>query len=151
MGDNATKGFILRSVFEIIPEFIKEPKDLLLVLLRRHYLGMRIPPIIDEYFIQLLQQNEMFKEWPLDAIVPDRQAFFAFLQERWPVFLNSLTQKGDIAREEPRYGLRFSGPALYPLIMRKFAYIDDLFLEGLLHACEKIQIPKNLDTWHHLH
>ncbi|HOM97470.1 MAG TPA: BREX-3 system phosphatase PglZ, partial [Acetomicrobium sp.] len=72
LGDNATKGFILRSVFEIIPEFIKEPKDLLLVLLRRHYRGIRIPSIIDEYFIQLLQQNEMFKEWPLGAIVPDR-------------------------------------------------------------------------------
>lgn len=146
LGDNATKGFILRSVFEIIPEFIKEPKGLLLVLLRRHYRGMRIPSIIDEYFIQLLQQNEMFKEWPLDAIVPDRQAFFAFLQERWPVFLNSLTQKGDIACEESSsYGLRFSGPALLPFDHEEIRiYIDDLFLEGLLHPvpCEETQIPK---------
>ena len=61
LGDNATKSFILRSVFEIIPEFIKEPKDLLFVLLRRHYLGMRIPPIVDEYLIQFLNRMRCSK------------------------------------------------------------------------------------------
>ena len=146
LGDNATKGFILRSVFEIIPEFIKEPKDLLLVLLRRHYLGMRIPPIIDEYFVQFLQQNEMFKDWPLDIIVSDRQAFFAFLQERWPIFLNTLALKGNEVCEDPsRYGLRFSGPALLPFDHEEIrVYIDDLFLEGLLHPvpCREAQLPK---------
>ncbi|WP_286973822.1 BREX-3 system phosphatase PglZ [Acetomicrobium sp. UBA5826] len=146
LGDNATKSFILRSVFEIIPEFIKEPKDLLLVLLRRHYLGMRIPPIVDEYLIQFLQQNEMFKDWPLDIIVSDRQAFFAFLQERWPIFLNTLALKGNEVCEEPsRYGLRFSGPALLPFDHEEIrVYIDDLFREGLLHPvpCREAQLPK---------
>ena len=78
LGDNATKGFILRSVFEIIPEFIKEPKDLLLVLLRRHYLGMRIPPIIDEYFIQLLPTKRNVQRVALRCHSSDRQAFLHF-------------------------------------------------------------------------
>ena len=30
-----------------------------------------------------------FKDWPLRAIVPDRGAFFDFLQERWALFVNS--------------------------------------------------------------
>ena len=38
LGDNATKEFVLRHVFEIAPELIKQPSDLLRVLLRRHYL-----------------------------------------------------------------------------------------------------------------
>ena len=41
---------------------------------------MRIPPIVDEYLIQFLQQNEIFKDWPLDIIVSDRQAFLHFFK-----------------------------------------------------------------------
>lgn len=38
MGDNATKEFALRHVFEIAPELIKQPSDLLRVLLRHQQL-----------------------------------------------------------------------------------------------------------------
>ena len=54
LGDNATKEFVLRHVFEIAPELVKQPSDLLRVLLRRHYRGQRIPTDLDERFIQLL-------------------------------------------------------------------------------------------------
>jgi len=80
-------------VFGIAPELIKQPSDLLRVLLRRHYGGQRIPAILDERFIQVLRQNGLFEDWPLEAIIPDAQAFFAFLQERWPVFLDSLQSR----------------------------------------------------------
>lgn len=43
LGNNATKDFVLRHVFEIAPELIKQPSDLLRVLLRRHYRGQGIP------------------------------------------------------------------------------------------------------------
>ena len=61
LGDNATKEFALRHVFEIAPELIKQPSDLLRVLLRRHYRGQRIPDILDERFIQLLRQSNIFR------------------------------------------------------------------------------------------
>jgi len=94
LGDEATKDFILRHVFEIAPELIKEPKDLLGVLLRRHYRQeQQIPAILDERFIRVLRQKEEFKNWPLEVIVPDSQEFFAFLQERWPVFLSYLAKQ----------------------------------------------------------
>jgi hypothetical protein len=86
LGDNATKEFVLRHVFEIAPELIKQPSDLLRVLLRRHYRGQRIPTILEERFIQLLRQGNAFDDWPLETLVPDREAFFVFLQERWPIF-----------------------------------------------------------------
>jgi hypothetical protein len=47
LGENATKEFVLRHVFEISPELIKQPSDLLRVLLRRHYQGRRIPTLLD--------------------------------------------------------------------------------------------------------
>jgi len=87
LGDNATKDFILRYVFEMTPELIKEPSDLLRMLLRRHYQAQYVPAILDERFIQLLQRDVRFQGWPLERIVPDREAFFGFLQERWPHFV----------------------------------------------------------------
>lgn len=65
LGDNATKEFILRHVFEIAPELVKQPSDLLRVLLRRHYRGERVPRDLDDRFVQLLQQSGLFEKWPL--------------------------------------------------------------------------------------
>ena len=65
-------------------------------LLRRHYRGQRIPADLDERFIQLLRQSSFFDDWPLETLVTDREAFFAFLQERWPIFLDREAAKGDV-------------------------------------------------------
>ena len=86
LGDNATKEFILRHVFAVAPELIKQPTDLLRVLLRRHHQGWRVPSLLNERFIQLLRQSSVFEDWPLEALVADREAFFTFLQERWRYF-----------------------------------------------------------------
>lgn len=135
LGDNATKEFILRHVFEIAPELIKEPSDLLRTLLRRHYRGLRIPAILDERFIQVLRQNGLFQDWPLETIVPNAQAFFAFLQERWPVFLDLLPTSTDntIHKGALDHVLKYPGPALLPFEHDDVRiYIVNLFLEGML-------------------
>ena len=71
LGDNATRDFVLRHVFGVAPELIKEPGDLLRVLLRRHYRGQAVPAIFDDRFMQLVRQQTRFQEWPLERIVPD--------------------------------------------------------------------------------
>ena len=76
LGDNATKEFILRHVFEIVPERIGKPSDLLRLLLRHHYQGQRIPALLMEHVIQLLRRREDLDDWPLETILPDREAFF---------------------------------------------------------------------------
>lgn len=68
LGDNATVKFVLRHVFDIAPELIKEPSDLLCVLLRRHHREQRIPSLLDEQFVQLLRQQDGFGYWPLETI-----------------------------------------------------------------------------------
>jgi hypothetical protein len=150
LGDNATKDFVLRHVFEIAPELIKESKDLLRVLLRRHYIGQRIPSILDERFIQVLRQNSMFEDWPLEDIIPKAKAFFEFLQERWPVFLDSFTKsKEDVLHEDvTKYNFKFSGPALLPFDHHDVRiYIDNLFLEGLLHPVPHKHAETLTKTW----
>ncbi len=151
MGDNATKEFALRHVFEIAPELIKQLSDLVRVLLRRHYRGQRIPATLDQRFIQVLRQNGLFEEWPLDEIVSDREAFFAFLQERWPIFLdriNTQEQPETVKESKAVYDLQFTGPEDLPFEHDDVRiYIDNLFVEGLLHSVSHENTDNLSSTW----
>lgn len=150
LGDNASKDFILRHVFEIAPELMKQPADLLYVLLRRHYRSQRIPPMLDERFLQLLRQRSTFDDWPLERIVSDRQAFLAFLQERWPAFLDWLAAGApDGAYEDTvSYSLAFRGPLHLPFDHNDVrVYIDTLFIDGLLQSVTHAQSAQLTGTW----
>ncbi len=150
LGDNATKDFVLRHVFELTPEMIRQPSDLLRVLLRRHLRGLRVSPMLDERFIQVLRTTGTFVEWALEKIVPDRNAFFAFLQERWPAYLDRLAsdRKGAVQEEAERYGFEYDGPidiAFEHDDVR--VYIDNLFAEGLLRPVSHPDSGSMANTW----
>ncbi len=150
LGENDTKDFVLRHVFGIAPELIKTPEDLLLNLLRRHYGRQRIPPVLDERLIQLLRQHPNFSDWPLERIVPDAQAFFAFLQERWPVFLDRLAALGEENAQEPApdYAFALPGPVNLPFDHQDIrVYLDNLFSEGILQPVAHKDAQKLAHTW----
>lgn len=150
LGDNATKEFVLRHVFQIAPELVKQPSDLLRVLLRRHYRGQRIPADLDGRFIQLLRQNNVFDDWLLETLVADREAFFAFLQERWPIFLDREAAKGTagVREDEKPYGLSIEGPVELPFDHHDIrVYIDNLFVEGVLHSVPHEHADTLSKTW----
>jgi hypothetical protein len=135
LSENGTKDFILRHVFEIAPETIKTPADLLRNLLRKHYHEQKVPTSLDSWLIQMLRRTNRFSDWPLEKIVPERDAFLAFLQERWPAFLNSLEPNGETAAHElaASYHPVYSGPTVLPFEHDDVrVYIDNLFAEGLL-------------------
>jgi hypothetical protein len=83
LGGNATKEFILRHVFEIAPELIKTPVDLLRMLLRGHYTKQNIPAILEDRLISVLEGRPRLAGWPLRSLVSERGIFLRFLQERW--------------------------------------------------------------------
>jgi hypothetical protein len=137
LGDQQTRDFILRHVFEVIPELIKSPTHLLRVLLERHYKGIVAPTAIDEFLIARLRATGAWMDWPLEQIVPNRESFFAFLQERWPRFLSSVGTRtsgpGYVAAPEIGYGMKVPGPLDLPFEHDDVrVYIDNLFAEGLL-------------------
>ena len=119
LGENSTKDFILRHVFEIAPELINRPEDLIVVLLKRHYRDINVPEMFDKKLIASLKKKETFNNWPLDKIVPDRNAFWSFLQENWKIYLDSMTDNS----------LNCIVPFDYDDIR---VYIDNLFAEGFL-------------------
>ena len=137
LGDNATKDFMLQHVFELAPALVKQPFELLHALLRKHYRGQRVPRLLDDRLVQVLQQGGTFDSWPIATIVPDREAFFAFLQERWPLFLNHLAgdaKTGSSGKGKPSR-LKIDGPTSLPFDHDDVrVYIDNLFVEGMLRA-----------------
>lgn len=148
MGDNATKDFILRQVFGIAAELIANEVELLRALLRLHYGKLQLPLMLAERLIQVLKGNDGFKAWPLSEIVPDDEAFFAFLQERWPLFLSRLGSAHQLRENSPEYGLKYPGPDRLPFDHQDIkVYIDNLFLEGKLTPVEATDIEVDAGSW----
>ena len=68
MGENATKDFILRSVFGIAAELIGDDVELIRALLRLHYGKSQITKVLAERLIQVLRNHKVFNDWPLEEI-----------------------------------------------------------------------------------
>ncbi|MGJ0515474.1 MAG: BREX-3 system phosphatase PglZ [Methylomicrobium sp.] len=148
MGDNATKDFILRYVFGIAAELIANDVELLRALLRLHYGKIQIPLMLANRLVQVLRGHDGFKTWPLDEIVPDDEAFFAFLQERWPIFLSNLSNADQVRENSPVNALKYSGPDLLPFSHQDIKiYIDNLFLEGKLEPVKINELDLEPDHW----
>lgn len=148
MGDNATKDFILRYVFGITTGLIGSDTALLHALLHLHYGKRQLPLMLAERLIQILTDHNEFKNWPLSEIVPDAEAFFAFLQERWPLFLSMIGNSNHEQENSPEYGLKYAGPAHLPFDHQDIkVYIDNLFLEGKLTPVEIKNIALDVRSW----
>ncbi|MDY0386097.1 MAG: BREX-3 system phosphatase PglZ [Methanolobus sp.] len=148
LGDNATNEFILLHIFGIAVNLINNDVELLRTLLRIHYNKIKIPSICCTRLIQLLKDNNRFRDWPLDIIVSDEEAFFAFLQERWPVFLEGLAHGNLIIKETSDYGLKYVGPNHLPFDHEDIrVYIDNLFVEGKLTAVRKPDVHIDDHSW----
>ncbi len=145
LGANATRDFVLRHVFEIAPELIKQPADLLRVLLRRHYRSQVFPQSFDERLINILTQNSLWQSWPLDRIVPNRDSFLTFLEERWPHFLVANGLEATAVREQTV--LSIPGPLDLPFDHDDVrVYMDNLFAEGLLAPTAAVHAIED-DRW----
>lgn len=143
LGENATKDFILRHVCEVAPELIRNAADLLRVLLRRHYQERQYPLSVDNRFISLVRSGGMFADWPLETVVPQRNAFLAFLQERWDRFIrNKAGQTAQHTEMSP-------GPADLPFDHPDVrVYIDNFCLEGALKPVQGVSKKDISQSWH---
>ncbi len=148
MGDNATKDFILRHVFGIAEELISTEVELLRFLLRLHYGNTNIPTMLTDRLVDVFENSGNFKDWSLAKIIPDAEQFFAFIQERWPIFLASLNQSNQVKEDSASYGLKFDGPASLPFDHQDIrVYIDNLFVEGKLTPIDTHSLKIEKDSW----
>lgn len=151
LGLDATRDFVLRHVFKVAPELITTPEQLLHALLRRHYRGLSIPKSFDERLIRLLDESGLWKDWPLQEIVPNRSTFLAFLNERWPHFLKQSIHGSKAYQATPADAFRISGPANLPFGHADVrVYIDNLFQEGHLAPADDVDIKEAPEPWMHV-
>ena len=147
LSDRGTMDFVLRHIFGIAAETVLEPPELLRVLLRIHHRGQSIPPLLSQHLVRVWRQENRFLDWPLESIVPDRDAFFAFLQERWPLFLDGVF-KSEAAPAGRNGDLAYPGPAELPFEHDDVrVYIDNLFLEGFLRPVAHEAADSVAGTW----
>lgn len=143
LGANATKDFLLNHLYEVVPAQIRQPADLLRLLLRRHLRQQQLPALLDQRLLEQLCLQKQWREWPLERLLPNRSAFFSFLQERWPFFLQAQGQDFVPGREPAPPQL--PGPLLLPFDHDDVrVVIDNLFAEGLLEPTTAItaaQVP----------
>ena len=148
MGDNATKDFILRHVYGIPMDMISDDIKLLRTLLRLHYSKTKMPKIFSERLVQILRENTTFQAWDLKEIVPNEEAFFAFLQERWPIFIDLLGKTDQIKKKPSEYGLKYKGPEFLPFDHQDIRiYIDNLFLEGKIAPVKSAKLNIDSNSW----
>jgi hypothetical protein len=148
MGDNATKDFILRHVFGVAAELISTEVELLRFLLRLHYGSSAIPSMLADRLVEIFENSGSFKGWSLSQIIPDAEQFFAFIQERWPIFLENLNQGNQVKEDSEAYGLKVQGPVALPFDHQDIrVYIDNLFVEGKLTPVDLPGIVIEKDSW----
>lgn len=131
--ERETKDFVLVECFGIVPKLVKKPVDLLKALLSLHSRQVRLPGLLVEYLLESLTKGTAFQNWPLAEILSSREAFLRFLQEEWALFLGSLDGKAQESR------VPFSHEDVR-------AYVDTLFLDGLLSPVEQHDVSK-LPAW----
>ena len=150
LGVDATRDFVLRHAFQIVPELIRTPAGLLQVLLRRHYRGLAFPPDLDQRFMRHLKASGRWTDWPLDEIVPNSGAFLTFLEERWPRFVKrAIEPRNDSVVESAAvYDLRFAGPVDLPFGHDDVkVYIYNLFQEGRLAPARGYRVAQVPEWW----
>lgn len=146
LGANATKDFLLNELFGVVPGQIQQPADLLRVLLRRHLRQQQLPPLLDQRLLEQLCLQKQWREWPLERLLPNRAAFFSFLQERWPLFLKARGCAVLPGRELPAPQL--PGPEVLPFDHDDIrVFIDNLFTEGLLEPTTSIAADEVPADW----
>ena len=137
LGENDTRDFILRHVFGIDADLVQGEADLLALLLRLHMGKRPLPAPFASRLLKQLQANGRFADWPLNILLTDSSALYAFLQERWPPYLDQQAATETRFQETPMqhaYDLQWPGPLLLPFGQADIrAFIDTLFLEGKLH------------------
>ena len=136
----------------LFPISSKMLPELLRVLLRRHYQEQRIPDLLERYLVQILGRQDSFRNWPLETIVPEKEAFFSFLQERWPHFLNHLAGRAiTLLLGKEQTSLSFEaclGRRFYHSITAISVYMSiTLFREGLLEAVPFKEASSLANSW----
>jgi hypothetical protein len=148
LGENPSKDFILKYVFEVDADLINNDLDLLRLLLRLHYNETLMPKLIGDRFVDQLRGKHLIMGLDLSNVLYDKHVFFDFLQSQWGIYLNSLKlqtlkESNDIVKD-PNYQAAMQIPFEHQDVR---IYIDNYFQEGKLKAITNPGIDLTSYSW----
>lgn len=146
LGETATKEFILTHIFRISPHLISRPEDLWRELLRLHYRGEALPPILGDHVAHVLGGIPAFKPLPLSELFCSKATLLRVVQEAWYRYLSDRGVDGTRAGEPPAPDLvgKLELPFEHPDVR---VIVDSMFLDGLLHPLAVKGALPRLPEW----
>lgn len=107
LGRQGTIDYILRHVFAVDLDGVRQPSRLVAWLNEYHQQASPMPAIFVERLLALLKPIHAYSEWPLEDLVADPEAFASFVREQWRSYVQR--QTGQLIQEEPaRYVVDFA-------------------------------------------
>jgi hypothetical protein len=97
LGEKGTKEFVLQHVFDVNSVVFNSTAGVLRWLLSLHYRARQIPKCLLDELVKEIKRIPGMINWPLREIVSKQEAFYAFLQEHWAVFLEQAAAGGSYA------------------------------------------------------
>jgi hypothetical protein len=139
LGREGTLDHLLRHAFDAPLRELRRPAGLLAWLAEHHRRDEALPPGVKAHLLDRLGEAEALKGWPLEELLEGRQAFTAFVRDRWREYVGR--EIGDRV-DEPGAGYRIdfgADPGLQGLVP---ALIETGALEPVT-----VERPAALPAW----
>lgn len=136
LGERETLDFVLKNLFGIYPEIIRNFNDLIKVLIDFYYKNDSLPKVVADYLTDLLNDRQHFKKHPVEKLLDGADSFFRYLQQQWELFVESFTKT-----LHKKSVVDFSNKDIK-------MYLGSLFEEGYLTPVQGVKI-KNIPSWVH--
>ncbi|MEI7996010.1 MAG: BREX-3 system phosphatase PglZ [Methylococcaceae bacterium] len=146
LGEALTKDFILTHIFRIGVHFISRAEELWTELLRLHYRGDGLPPILSMHVAQVLGEQAAFKNLPIADLFSSKSKCLRIVQDAWYRYLAKRNVTGAKTAEPtpPDFVVKTEVPFDNSEV---WVIVDSMFLEGTLHPLVVQGLLVDLPDW----
>lgn len=103
LGERGTQSYLLQHVFAAHLENLKQPAQLIAWLNQYHQQVGKLPPILADYWLSILQTAPIYSDWPLAKLLASREAFQQFVSEQWGAYVQAETGEQVLGETATRY------------------------------------------------
>ena len=145
LGEGATKDFILTHIFRISPYLLNRAEDFWRELLRLHYRGSGLPPLLADHVGGIVADNPDLKDLPVAELLSSKSFTLRVLQDSWDQFLAQHGVRSQRSADTDRDDARaFSIPFDHPDVR---VVVDNMFFEGTLQPVAIEGSSSGLPAW----
>ncbi|KPL75312.1 hypothetical protein ADN00_13070 [Ornatilinea apprima] len=137
---NKTIGYLLREVFGADPEILSRPHALVGWLSDYHHQLLDLPDLLRHHLVETLKGFPEYREWDVDLLIRDAQAFQGFVQQEWQKSIDQSIWDKQIRETQTEYFIPFErDPQLQDLV-------PGLVRRGTIQPI-RIEKQTGLPTW----